>query len=88
MDHTEIITVINQLGLPIGLVIILLLFGAKFIWPFFTNQIITLQKEREASKELMLKMQEMFIHTLDLIMNEIIKRLDQIADKLNGRKHD
>lgn len=83
MGHTEIITVINQLGLPIGLVIILLFFGAKFVWPFFTDQIKTLQAEREASKELMLKMQTMFINSLDKIHDQIIKRLEELATTID-----
>lgn len=82
LSHTEVITVINQLGLPIGLVIVLLYFGAKFVWPFFTKQIESLQSEREHSRELMMKMQELFLQTLGNVHNEITKRLDEVSVNL------
>lgn len=79
MTLDDVLKLINQVGLPIGLLMVMLWFGGKFLWPFFVKQLEDSHTSREQS-------QTIFLESLRYINEEIVKKLDLIASKLNGEK--
>ena len=70
-DLREWLHLFNQLGLPIGLVFVLL----RALWPFMVRRIEVAEQAREAS-------QKVFTDTLQQIGTESIGRLEQIGKNL------
>lgn len=77
MNIDEAIKLLNQVGLPIGLLLVILWFGGKHIWPFFVRQLEEAQKRHEESER-------KFMEALVRVDEKIVSRLEQIASKLDN----
>lgn len=81
MNIDEAVKLLNQVGLPVGLVLIILWFIGRNIWPFFVKQLEEAQKRHEESEK-------RFMEALVRVDEKIVSRLEQIANKLNGLEKD
>lgn len=92
-ESSIIVSIINQVGLPIALVLLFLWFGIKYIWPYLekqqdylVQQIQTLQKAREDSQEKYLNSLSNLDKTLGLHFEKLVDKLNIMHEDIKGNR--
>ena len=86
---------IQQVGLPIALLAVILWFGIKYIWPsfekeksFLVSQIESLQKGRDISEAKYLESMNKMVGSLEKLEDIFNKHNEKVAEKLNSMHND